>query len=569
MWDGLRFLMPYLRVHRTQYLLIFLAMFLVAVTGALSAYIFKHILNDIFIAKDEKMLLIIPMVVVLIFLVRGIARFASSYLSSRIGIRVANGLRSRLYAHLLRAEYVEVQRFTTGDLNALMVQTLLNIQNAISKTIPQMLISLMTIVALVVVILYSDWRLALYAIAVGLLIIIPVSILGKGVKRHTADSEIRIREISNQINEDMHGLDLIKVYGAEAYKIGSFSRSTDAYENHQIEMFRYQLLTSPFMEFFLALAIALVIYLGGGFVIEGSMTAGDFFAFMVALMMLYAPIKNLTQNSMALYALKGYTERVEQILSLPLEAADKRSHRTDTLYPVVFAHMHYQIEKKEILKDITLEIAEGDRIAIVGKSGAGKSTLIALLFGLGGTYTGRITVGGAALSGLNFSFLRQKIAYVNQQAAVFNSTIRENILYGLPMERERYKSALAQAQCGFIETLPDGDEGVAGEFGSRLSGGQRQRIALARAIYRGGELFVLDEATSALDSHTEEKIQQSIEVIMKKTTSIIIAHRLTTIERCNKVVVMEEGRIVEQGSYEEVSQTEAFRKNFGVEGGDG
>lgn len=561
--------MPYLRVHRTQYLLIFLAMFLVAVTGALSAYIFKHILNDIFIAKDEKMLLIIPMVVVLIFLVRGIARFASSYLSSRIGIRVANGLRSRLYAHLLRAEYVEVQRFTTGDLNALMVQTLLNIQNAISKTIPQMLISLMTIVALVVVILYSDWRLALYAIAVGLLIIIPVSILGKGVKRHTADSEIRIREISNQINEDMHGLDLIKVYGAEAYKIGSFSRSTDAYENHQIEMFRYQLLTSPFMEFFLALAIALVIYLGGGFVIEGSMTAGDFFAFMVALMMLYAPIKNLTQNSMALYALKGYTERVEQILSLPLEAADKRSHRTDTLYPVVFAHMHYQIEKKEILKDITLEIAEGDRIAIVGKSGAGKSTLIALLFGLGGTYTGRITVGGAALSGLNFSFLRQKIAYVNQQAAVFNSTIRENILYGLPMERERYKSALAQAQCGFIETLPDGDEGVAGEFGSRLSGGQRQRIALARAIYRGGELFVLDEATSALDSHTEEKIQQSIEVIMKKTTSIIIAHRLTTIERCNKVVVMEEGRIVEQGSYEEVSQTEAFRKNFGVEGGDG
>ncbi len=511
------------------------------------------------------MLLIIPAVVVLIFLVRGIARFASSYLSSKIGIRVANGLRSKLYAHLLRAEYAEVQRFTTGDLNALMVQTLLNIQNAISKTIPQMLISLMTIVALVVVILYSDWRLALYAIAVGLLIVIPVSILGKGVKRHTADSEIRIREISNQINEDMHGLDLIKVYGAEAYKIESFSRSTAAYENHQTEMFRYQLLTSPFMEFFLALAIALVIYLGGGFVIEGSMTTGDFFAFMVALMMLYAPIKNLTQNSMALYALKGYTERVEQILSLPLEAADKRSHRTDTLYPVVFEHMHYQIEEKEILKDITLEIAEGDRIAIVGKSGAGKSTLIALLFGLGGTYTGRITVGGVELSGLNFSSLRLKIAYVNQQAAVFNSTIRENILYGLPMERERYESALAQAQCGFIGTLPEGDEDMAGEFGSRLSGGQRQRIALARAIYRGGELFVLDEATSALDSHTEEKIQRSIETIMNKTTSIIIAHRLTTIERCNKVIVMEEGRIVEQGSYEEVSRSEAFRKNFGVE----
>ena len=557
--------MPYLRVHRTQYLLIFLAMFLVAVTGALSAYIFKHILNDIFIAKDEKMLLIIPMVVVLIFLVRGIARFASSYLSSRIGIRVANGLRSRLYAHLLRAEYVEVQRFTTGDLNALMVQTLLNIQNAISKTIPQMLISLMTIVALVVVILYSDWRLALYAIAVGLLIVIPVSILGKGVKRHTADSEIRIREISNQINEDMHGLDLIKAYGAEAYKIGSFSQSTDAYENHQIEMFRYQLLTSPFMEFFLALAIALVIYLGGGFVIEGSMTAGDFFAFMVALMMLYAPIKNLTQNSMALYALKGYTERVEQVLALPMEAQHEMTYSADRLYPILFEHVDYRIGDKEILEGISLEIVEGDRVAIVGKSGAGKSSLIALLFGLGDTYSGRITVGGKEPSRGSASSLRQQVAYVNQQAAVFNSTIRENILYGLPMDRERYAHALAQAQCDFIERLPGGDESMAGEFGSRLSGGQRQRIALARAIYRGGALFVLDEATSALDSHTEEKIQQGIEAVMRETTSIIIAHRLSTIERCNKIIVMEEGRIVEQGSYEEVSRSEAFQRNFGLE----
>jgi len=541
-------------------------MFLVAVTGALSAYIFKHILNDIFIAKDEKMLLLIPMVVIVIFLVRGIARFYSSYLSTKVGVNVANTIRSKLFGHLLAARYSAVRQFTTGDINALLIQTLLNIQNTIAKTVPQLLISLMTIVALVIVILYSDWRLAFYAIVVGLLIVIPVSVLGKGVKRHTANSESRIQTLSNQINEDIQGLDLIKVYGTQKLRSKTFDKNIQAYETHQIKMSKYQLLNSPFMEFFLALAIAIVIYLGGGFVIEGSMTAGDFFAFMVALMMLYAPIKNLTQNYMALYAVRGYIERVEAILALPLERKRDNANGLGAVQHIVFEDVSYQIGNMKILKGVTLEITEGDRIAIVGKSGAGKSSLISLLLGLGSDYTGSIRVNGEELRSIPPSAFRQEIAYVNQQAGVFNASLRDNILYGLPMDEGRYREAMAQAQCDFVESLAEGDESLAGEFGSRLSGGQRQRIALARAIYRGGSLVVLDEATSALDAHTEEKIQESIEAVMSNKTSIIIAHRLSTVEDCTKVIVMAEGGIVEQGTYEVVSQSEAFRRNFMVKG---
>jgi subfamily B ATP-binding cassette protein MsbA len=221
-WYGLRFLSPYLKTHKNLFLVILVSMILVAVTSALSAYIFKHILNDIFISKDEQMLIILPLIVIAIFLTRGIARFTSTYLTTKIGVSVANGLRAVMFERLIRAEYHAMQKVTTGDINALIIQTALNIQNTVAKSIPQLIISSLTILALLTMIFYTDWRLSLYAIMVALFMVIPVKILGKGVKRHTSNSETMITELSNRINESFNHFDLVKVYNKEQHEKKTF-----------------------------------------------------------------------------------------------------------------------------------------------------------------------------------------------------------------------------------------------------------------------------------------------------------------------------------------------------------
>jgi subfamily B ATP-binding cassette protein MsbA len=562
--EGLRFLYPYLSRYKKQFVIVFVAMALVAATSALSAYIFKYILNDIFISRDEKMLVLLPLMVISIFTVRGIARFTNTYMMTKIGVSVANSMRQLMFSHLVDAEFSASQQVTTGDINAAIIQTALNIQNIITSTLPQLIVSAMTVVALTVVVLYTNLELALYAVVIGLLMVIPVKILSKGVKRHTVNSENMVIELSNRSNETFNNLDLVKIYNTEAAEKRSFERFLDRYAQFQAKLAKYRLLSSPFMEFFLAIAISAVIYLGGHYVIDGEMTVGDFFAFILALMMLYAPIKTLTQNYVSLYMLSSYIQRVKAILRLPLERYE--GEPLEKIQRIVFDRVGYTIGEHTILKDISFEIEEGDRIAIVGKSGAGKSSLISLLFGLGHVSSGEIRINTKPLEQYSRDAFRQQISYVNQNAGIFNTSLQENILYGDTLDKQRYEQAKTEAQCDFMDQMPEGDQTVAGEFGNRLSGGQRQRIALARAIYRQGSLFVLDEATSALDANTESLIQESLENVMQERTSIIIAHRLATIEKCNKVIVIEAGRIVAYGQYDEVSQSEAFRRNFMMEG---
>jgi len=407
-------------------------------------------------------------------------------------------------------------------------------------------------------------RLALYAVGVGMLMIIPVKILSKRVKRHATHSEETISSISNTLNESLNSFELIKVYGREEEMLSRFDSSLDRYEHHQLRLAKYQLLSSPFMEFFIASAISIVIYVGGGFVVDDSMSAGDFFAFMVALMMLYAPIKNLTQNYSTLFTLNSYVERVEQVLAIPQED-NSVGEAIDNIENIGFDEVSYSIEDTTILHNISMDIQKGDSVAIVGRSGAGKSTLISLLTRLAQPTSGDIYINNQPIDSLSVDDIRESISYVNQSAGVFNSSIQDNILYGREMDKKRYNQVLQDAQCSFITLFDGGDSYIVGENGNRLSGGQRQRVAMARAMYRGSSLFILDEATSALDANTEVKIQQALERILSEHTSIIIAHRLSTIQQCNKVIVLEKGRVVASGSYDEISCSDAFKRNFMVE----
>jgi subfamily B ATP-binding cassette protein MsbA len=563
-WYGVKFLKPYFKAYKSTIILAILSMAGVAITSALTAYIMKPLLNNLFIEKNEHMLYLIPFIIVLIFSARGLFRFFSAYLSEKIGIEITQDIREKLYKKVLNSKMDAIETKTLGDINTRIIETVLNLHNIIAKSIPSYLISVMTIVSLVSVILYLNWRLSLFAIVFALIVILPVKVLGKRVKKHVHSAEGFVTELNERINETFNHLDIVKVYNQTKNEESKFKEYLKEYKKALLKLVKYQELTSPIMEFFVSLSVASVVFFGGYEVINGKMSVGDFFAFLTALMMLYAPIKVVTRNSLIINMLDSYILRVESILDLEQEDS-KKPLLNEPIKNISFKDSSLKIGDKDILKKLNFDIKEGETIAIVGKTGAGKSSVLSLLFGFRSPSSGDILVNNQSIKEINLNSLREQISYVNQASGIFNMSIKDNILYGLEFDEKRYKNAISNAHCEFIENLEGRDNFIVGENGKRLSGGQRQRLALARALYKDAPLFILDEATSALDANTESLIQDSLATIMNQKTTLIIAHRLQTIKQANKVIVLSEGKIVASGSYDEVSKTKEFKKNFAIE----
>jgi len=562
-WYGVKFLWPYIKVYKTRIVFTVFSMIMVAVTSALGAYMMKPILNNIFVDKDEKMLVYIPIAIIILFVTRGVFRFFSIYLSKSIAIEVTKILRFKMFNKAINAEYDVIQKKTVGDLNAHIIQTVLNMRNVIAKTIPNYLVSAMTIVALVVMILYLNWQLSLFAIIFASIIIFPVRYLSKKVKSHVLNAEKMISGLTDSINQTFNHIDLVKVYNNTKYEEEIFNDVLEKHKKFQLKLAKYQEATSPVMELFVSLAIASVVYFGGLQVIEESMTVGDFFAFLTALMMLYAPIKVITKNALVLSILDTYVKRAETVLDFKQEAyRDERL--AEEIKTIEFKNVSFQIADKEILKNLNFKIENNETFAFVGKTGAGKSSILSLIFGFREPSAGKILINGIDITTLDRSSIRGNISYVNQNAGAFNMSIQENILYGLPFDEALYRNAIKLSHCEFIDAFSEKNSYIVGENGKKLSGGQRQRVALARALYKDASLFVLDEATSALDADTENMIQESLEYIMQSKTTIIIAHRLNTIKNADKVLVLSGGEIIESGDYQYVSKTDAFKKNFGI-----
>ncbi len=563
-WHGVKFLAPYFKRHKSTIIFAVVAMIGVAVTSALTAYIMKPLLNNLFIEKNSHMLYMIPLIIIVIFSARGLFRFFSAYLSEKVGVEITQNIRAKLYDRVLNSKMDSIEHKTLGDINTRVIETVLNLHQIISKTIPTYIISLFTLIALVGTILYLNWRLSLFAVLFALIVIVPVKILGKRVKRHVHNAEGFVTELNERINETFTHLDIVKVYNQVDSEKVKFSNYLQDYKRSLLKLVKYQELTSPLMEFFVSLSVASVVFFGGWEVIHNKMSVGDFFAFLTALMMLYAPIKVITRNSLIINMLDSYIQRVESILELEQEEP-KELKVSSSIQTIEFKDTTLNIGQKSILSNLNFTINKGDIIAIVGKTGAGKSSILTLLFGFRAPSSGKILIDNQDIKSLDIGSLRDNISYVNQASGIFNMSIKDNILYGLEYDQERYKNAIESSHCEFIEHLPQKDDFIVGENGKKLSGGQRQRLALARAIYKNADLFILDEATSALDANTEALIQDSLNKIMHSKTTLIIAHRLQTIMQANKVLVLSKGKIVASGSYEEVSKTKAFKNNFALE----
>jgi len=563
-WYGVKFLIPYLKPYKVKIIFIFLAMVGVAVTSALSAYMMKPILNNIFVAKDEYMLKVIPFLIILLFVTRGAFRFLSTYLADTVGVAVTKQIREEMFAKAIEADYATISKMTVGDINAHIIQTVLNLRNIIVKTIPKFLVNAMTIVAIVGMTIYLNWKLSLIAVVFASVIVYPVKYLGKKVKSHVSSAEKMISGLTDRVNETFNHLDLVRLYDSTELEKEDFKKVLSNYQRFQLKLAKYQEATSPIMEFFVSLAIASVVFLGGLLVFEDEMTVGDFFAFLTALLMIYGPMKIVTKNVLVLNILDTYIKRIEKILNLKQETISNEIVLDKEIETIEFKNVSLSIGKKKILQDLNFTINKGDIVAFVGKTGAGKSSMLSLMFGFRNPTKGEVLINGIDVSKIDKVSLRKQFSYVNQSAGIFNTTVRDNVTYGLKYQKEKFEKAIELAHCEFIDELPKKEQTNVGENGKKLSGGQRQRLALARAIYKDGDVFILDEATSALDANTEQMIQNSLESIMEEKTTILIAHRLHTIQNASKVMVLKDGKIVEYGDYESVAKSDAFKENFAI-----
>jgi subfamily B ATP-binding cassette protein MsbA len=430
------------------------------------------------------------------------------------------------------------------------------VQGAMTSTITGMIRDVVTVAALVFVVFYRDWRLALIAMVVFPLAIYPLLNFGRRLKRYSRRMLVSLEDITGRLNETITGIRIVKAFAMEEYERERFRQENEKLFNSFMRRFKVRALSNPVMETLGGLGVCAIVTYGGYQVISGQSTQGTFFSFMAALFMLYEPIKRINEVNITIQEGVSAGERIFDLLDSSPDVIDQPgATKLGTVRgEIVYDHVLFDYDGQSVLQDITIKINPGEAIAIVGESGVGKSTLLDLLPRFYDVASGAVRIDGVDIREFTQRSLRQAIGIVTQQTILFDDTVRNNIAYGrpdLPFEEVR-KAAEAAHSHTFITNLPQGYDTVIGENGIRLSGGERQRIAIARALLKNPPILILDEATSNLDSDSEKAVQTALEELMKGRTTLVVAHRLSTIRNVDRIYVLADGRIVEEGSHDEL-----------------
>ncbi|GAB4344619.1 MAG: lipid A export permease/ATP-binding protein MsbA [Desulfobulbaceae bacterium] len=553
----IRRIIPVIRPYSGRMFIAMIGMIVVAIFNAGQAYMVKHLVDDIFINKDEFLLNILPFALVLLFVVKGIFYFLYSYVLEWVGQRVIYDLRDRIYSHMHGLSLSFFQKHSTGSLTSRIINDVALLQGAVSHALIRVLRDCVSVVGLLGVIFYMDWRLATMSIIFLPLAFTPIVYFGRKFRKVSTSYQEVIGEASGILHETIAGARIVKAFCMEQYERSRFRKKIDAIFNILMLDTRYRSISHPLMETIGGLAMALILWFGGYQVLQGVSTPGRFMSFLTALIMLYEPIKGVSKINSTIQTGMAAANRVFTLLDLRSEIVEKEDavelppfHDAIEFRDVGFAYG----DETPVLHDINLRVARGEVLAVVGPSGSGKTTLANLIPRFHDVQRGAVLIDGIDVRDVRLRSLRSQIAIVTQQTILFNDTVYNNIAYGREgcTPEEVYEAARAAYAIDFIEELPQGFDTVIGESGARLSGGQRQRLSIARALLKDSPLLVLDEATSALDTESERQVQRALENLMKHRTTIVIAHRLSTIKNAGRIIVMKEGRIVEEGTHEEL-----------------
>jgi subfamily B ATP-binding cassette protein MsbA len=551
-----RRLFTYTRPYRGRLLLSWVATAGYAASGAFLAYLVKPIFDEaLFKGVNVGRL---SLAILLLYVTKGVSSYFSTTLVADAGQHAVTDLRNALYEHLLRQSFSFLGRSTTGSLMSHITTDVEKIQAAVSELAGDLLKEGLTILGLLAVLFYMDWRLALLSLFGMPLAFHPLVRLGQRLRGSNETSLRRWRDISEILQETISGFRVVKAFGMEGFEIRRFRRAASRLLNVNMRITRTTAVLPPLMEAVGGLALIGALFYGSYSIRDGHITTGAFVAFLTALFAMYTPIKRLSRVNATLQAALAAGSRVFEVL-------DRRDEVPQVDGAVVLPRMRGEIEYRSvgfryadghgaILRNVSFTARPGEVVAIVGTSGAGKTTLVNLLPRFYDVSEGAVLIDGIDVRGATLASLRSQIGLVTQDTVLFNETVRANIAYGLEeVDEARVESAARAAFAhDFILDMPRRYDTVIGERGSRLSGGQKQRIAIARAILKNPPILILDEATSSLDAESERLVQSALANLMRGRTTLVIAHRLATVRDADRIVVLDGGEVREVGCHDEL-----------------
>lgn len=540
-------------------------MAVVAFATALSAWLMKPVVNDIFIAKRENMLWVIGGAILATFFIKGVANYIQSVLMAFVGLRIVADMQKRLYNHMTGMDMNFFHNNATGKLVSRFTVDIHAMRVTVSHAITVFGKDLLSLIGLVTVMFLQDWQLAALAFVVFPVAILPIIKLGRKMRRVTTTFQEETGMFTTLLEQTFQGIRVVKAYSMEQYEQGRVGEIVDKLFKTFLKSNRTRAMNSPIMETLGGVAITLVIVYGGGRVIDGGMDAGSFFSFITALLLAYEPMKRLANlNATVQEGLAG-AERTFNLLDK--SALIKNKPQAKDILPdggeiklenVSFSYSGDDNSEtsttQSALSNINITVPAGKTVALVGASGAGKSTLMNLVPRFYEVSEGSVMIDGHDIRDITIKSLRGSIALVSQEVTLFDDTVQANIAYGRQgaSEDEIIDAARGASALGFIKELPQGFDTQVGEHGVKLSGGQRQRLAIARAMLKNAPILLLDEATSALDTESERNVQNALDKLMKDRTTLVIAHRLSTVVGADLIYVLGAGRIIEQGSHAEL-----------------
>jgi subfamily B ATP-binding cassette protein MsbA len=513
-------------------------------------------LDSLLLKKDMEMLMVLPIAVILLFLSKGIFEYGQAYLMNYVGLKVVADIREKLYNHLQTLSLSFFTKTPTGILISRITNDVNLIQGSVSNAVTGLIKDVFTVFGLIGVVIYRDWKLAVITLLIFSFVIIPIKEFGKRLRKFSRRSQQRMGSITTFLHETIAGNRIVKAFNMEEYEKRRFAEENNRFFKILFKRVKLRALSQPLMEVIGGIGVAIIIWVGGYRVIQGEMTPGNFFSFMTGLFMLYAPIRDLSKVNLEVQEGLAAAARVFELLDTTPDIKDEEEALP--LPPISngvdFQEVTFKYGEEAVLRDISLHVKVGEVIALVGMSGAGKTSLVNLLPRFYDVEKGQILIDGCDIRKVTVKSLRDQIALVTQQTILFNDTVRNNIAYGnlACSDQEIIEAAKAANAHDFVQKFPQGYETIIGEQGVKLSGGERQRLSIARALLKNAPVLILDEATSSLDSDSETEVQRAMERLMEGRTVFVIAHRLSTIRNANRIVVLSDGQIVEQGTHEEL-----------------
>ena len=550
---------PFAKPHAKGLVLAMLCLVLFGATDGVVPFLIKRVLDQVFTNQDPSLLVMLPLFILIFALVRGAADFGQQFLMARTGHLITRDIRNALNAKLLTQEPGYFVGQSGADLLARATSDVLMIRGLLTDSVAAIIRDSIRIIVLLGACIYLDPTLALIAMVAFPLGIYPIIRFGKRLRKLARKGQDEIGAISSRLQESISGVRVVQLFSREDYERRRFERDNDALTATVVKSERIRALVGPINEVLAAASVGAIIIYGGYSVLGGDRTQGDFLAFIVAVFLMYDPFKKLSRVHGAVQQGVAGAERILDILDRHslIEAPKSPAKQIASDSPTVeLRGVTFRYPGKEVyaLRGVSLTVPAGKTVALVGLSGSGKSTVVDLVPRFIDPESGAVLVGGVDVRELALEDLRSNVAVVGQHTFLFHDTVRANIAYGLESASEEaiWTAIDGAGARAFIERLPNGLDTKVGEGGFALSGGERQRIAIARAMIKAAPILILDEATASLDNHSERVVQEALDRLSKNRTTIVVAHRLSTIRNADEIVVMAAGEVVERGTHAEL-----------------